>query len=180
MFGFRPSPCICTRGFYWGEEIIRGDRRQNDNPFRWDKVIWNLPVSMEFDPRNAWVYKLNSKTQRVASDFVTLVDDIRGIGGNYIVCTSALYQIATILNYLGEQNVTRRIREDSHAPGMWTESLMETYDNNTYILVHHRRSGIKERSLLRLSDQCLRQMMITCVHILIIKICREREAFLCI
>ena len=57
---------------------------------------------MKFDPRKAWVYKLNENTQRVASDFITFVHDIRVIGGNYIECTSTMYRIATMLKYLGE------------------------------------------------------------------------------
>ena len=117
MFGFRPSPCICTRGYHWREDIVRGDRRRKHNPFRWDKVILKLPGSMQFDSRKSWVYKLNWDTQRVTSDFVTFVDDIRVIVGNYIECTSDMCQIATMLNYLGEQNAARKIREASQIPG---------------------------------------------------------------
>ena len=133
LFGFRPSPFISTRGYYWGEEIIRGYRRRKDNPFRWDKVILNVPGGMNFDPRKAWVYKLNRDTQRVASDFVAFVDDIRVIGGNYIECTSAMYRIATMFNYLGEQNAARNIREASQTPEMWTGAVMETDDKNIYL-----------------------------------------------
>lgn len=116
-----------------GRRGIRGDRRRNDNPFIWDKIILNLPGSVKFDPRKVLVYKLNGDTQRVATDFVTFVDDIRAIGGNYIECTSAMYRIATMLNYLDEQNPTRKIRDASLTPGMWIGVVMETDDKNIYL-----------------------------------------------
>ena len=133
LFGFRPSPYICTRGYYWGKEIIRGDRRKKNNLFRWTKVELNLSGSLNFDPRRSWVYKVNEETQRVAADFVTFVDAIKVIGGNYTECTSAIYIIATMLNYLGEQNAARKIREASQTPGMWTGAVMETDDKNIYL-----------------------------------------------
>ena len=88
---------------------------------------------MKFDHRKACVYKLNGNTQRVASDFVTSVDDMRVIEGNYIECTSSMYRIATMLNYFDEQNAARKIREPSQIPGMCTGAVMETDDKNIYL-----------------------------------------------
>ena len=76
-------------------------------------MVLNLPGSLEFDPRRSWVYKLNEDTQRVAADFVTFVDDIRVIRGDYAKCTSVMYQMATMINYLCEENAARKIREAS-------------------------------------------------------------------
>ena len=32
LMGFRPSPYVCTQTFGWGEDVIRGDRKDEDNP----------------------------------------------------------------------------------------------------------------------------------------------------
>ena len=108
----------------------------------------NLPGSLKFDPRRSWVYKVNEETQRVAADVVTFVDDIRVIGGNYTECTSEIYRIATILNYLGEHNATRKIWEASQSPGMWTGVVMETDDKNIYLSTSQEKWD-KEKAIIK-------------------------------
>ena len=98
-------------------------------------MVLNLPGSLDVDPRRSWVYKLNDDTQRVAADFVTFVDDIRVIGGNYTEYTSVMYRLATMLNYLGEQNAVRKIREASQTLGIWTGAVMDTDDTNIYLSI---------------------------------------------
>jgi hypothetical protein len=41
--GMKPSPWVTTRLLSWLTEIVKGDRSQASNPFKWDKVILNLP-----------------------------------------------------------------------------------------------------------------------------------------
>ena len=36
LMGFKPSPYNVTRAFAWAEEIMRGNRRDGDNPMQWD------------------------------------------------------------------------------------------------------------------------------------------------
>ena len=85
------------------------------NPFRWDSVVMNLPGKNKYDPRKSWVYKLNKATGRIAKDFVIFVDDVRVVWGNHKEYTSAMYMIAKLVNYLGEHNASRKIREASQA-----------------------------------------------------------------
>ena len=97
LMSFRLSPYIYTRGYHWGGEVIRGDRLNKKNPFRWDKVVLNLPGDS--------IYNLTkSLTQRIASDLVTFVDDLRVIWGDYNECTNSMYRVTQIINYLGQQN----------------------------------------------------------------------------
>ena len=97
MFDFRPSPYIATRGNYWGEEIVRGDRLTKANPFRWDSVVMNLPGKNEHDPRKPCVYKINKATGRIAADFFTFVDDVRVVGGK----SQGMYQCQLYDSYIG-------------------------------------------------------------------------------
>eukprot|EP00979_Chaetoceros_neogracilis_P007253 scaffold1521_cov271-Chaetoceros_neogracile.AAC.61 len=50
LMGLRSSPFVCTQTFAWSEEIIMGDHLEISNPFYWDKVILNLPGTLEYDP----------------------------------------------------------------------------------------------------------------------------------
>ena len=72
-------------------------------------------------------------TGRIATDIATFVDNMMGIGGNNKECTRFMYRIATVVNYLGEQNVSRKIREVSQSLWMWTSVPMKTDNRITYL-----------------------------------------------
>ena len=44
-----------TQSFGWSEDCIRGDRKDRDNPLRWDIVILNLPGNDSYDQMKPWV-----------------------------------------------------------------------------------------------------------------------------
>ena len=69
----------------------------------------------------------------IDADFVILMDKVRVIGGDHEECIKSMYMIATIMNYLGEQNTSRKIREASQFPGIWTGAVMETDNKDTYL-----------------------------------------------
>mmetsp|Transcript_785 Transcript_785/g.1178 ORF Transcript_785/g.1178 Transcript_785/m.1178 type:complete len:263 (+) Transcript_785:4218-5006(+) len=64
LVGLKTSPVLCTKAFAWSEEVMKGDRRDDNNILHWDKVILNLPGSPSYDPSFPWVYKLNLKVSR--------------------------------------------------------------------------------------------------------------------
>ena len=49
LMGFKPSPFFATKFYY--EEFVIGDRKEKENPFRFDRVILNLPGKDSFDPQ---------------------------------------------------------------------------------------------------------------------------------
>eukprot|EP00957_Ditylum_brightwellii_P120378 9185056-Ditylum_brightwellii.AAC.1 len=53
MMGLTPSPFLSFKSFLWGEEMIRGDRHQRENPLHWDIVHFNLPASKTYNPKLA-------------------------------------------------------------------------------------------------------------------------------
>ena len=133
LFGFGPSSYICTRLYYWGEEIIRGDKKLEGNQFRWDKLIMNLPGDISYDSTMPWVYKWDSLAKLIVTDFVTFMDDTRVVGGNEPRCTGGMYRIATLTHYLGEQNTIRNWRYASQPPGLWIGGSMDTDNENIYV-----------------------------------------------
>ena len=83
--GFRPSPYNCIRMYLVAEEVIRGDRHDQNNAFQWDLLMLNLPGTCEYKPGLAWITKRRADNS-LASNFVSFVDDQRvtGMGSNRI------------------------------------------------------------------------------------------------
>jgi len=73
--GLKSSPYVCTQTFGWCEDAIRGNWRETNNPFRWDEVVLNLPGAKDYQPEKPWVYRLCSKTGKLAAFFGTYIDD---------------------------------------------------------------------------------------------------------
>jgi len=73
--GLKSSPYVCTQTFGWCEDAIRGNRRETNNPLRWDEVVLNLPGAKDYQPEKPWVYRLCSKTGKLGAFFGTYIDD---------------------------------------------------------------------------------------------------------
>ena len=56
--GLKSSSYQACQAMMVVEEIVKGDRKHPYNPFRWDKVVCNLPGSRRYDPSKPWVYKI--------------------------------------------------------------------------------------------------------------------------
>ena len=54
--GMRPSPWVTIRLLMWMMEIVVGDPKDVRNPFRWDKVVLNLPGDPNYDSSLPRVY----------------------------------------------------------------------------------------------------------------------------
>ena len=57
--GMRPSPWVCTRLLSWMMEVVKGEPKVVDNPFRWDRVVVNCPGMKDYDPSMPRLYKWN-------------------------------------------------------------------------------------------------------------------------
>ena len=51
------SPFSTTRMFAWVIKFIMGDRKDKANPFYWDSVVQNCPVTNEYDPSITRLYR---------------------------------------------------------------------------------------------------------------------------
>jgi hypothetical protein len=75
--GMKPSPYNAVRFYFWGEELSRGNLRDLENPFGYDRVMMNLPGMETYDTTKPKVMKFNSAQDYVAGDVVTFVDNVR-------------------------------------------------------------------------------------------------------
>jgi hypothetical protein len=91
----------------FAEEIIRGDRRDPRNIFRWGKVRLNLPGCEKYDPSLPWVSKVRAKDGKIAVDLFAFMDDFRPVRTNKKEAWLAGGRAASILNHLGIQDAPR-------------------------------------------------------------------------
>ena len=56
--GLKSSPYQAVQAILVAKEMVRGDRRDPKNAYRWDNVRLNLPGSKDYDPRHPWVSKI--------------------------------------------------------------------------------------------------------------------------
>jgi hypothetical protein len=105
--GLRPSPYQAVQGLLWAEEVILGDRRKEENVFRWDRVHLNLPGSTEYDPTKSWVRQLRADDQ-LAAGLQTFVDDSRCHGSSEMECWKASQRVSSVCASLGIQDAARK------------------------------------------------------------------------
>ena len=117
--GFWCSPYIATQSFAWSEEIVVGDLSDPNNPFAWNEIKLNLPGSDSYNPSMPWIYKWNSVADCMPAFFGTYVDDVRSGASTESMCRIATRRIASVVNYLGQQDAARKRRPPSQTPGPW-------------------------------------------------------------
>lgn len=131
FMGFTPSPYITGKLFGWTIDIIMGDRWDRVNPFRWDSVEENLPGMPTYIPTQPRLYKMSES--RIAAAIEAYVDDLRLLGGTELQCHGAASRAAKILQYLGQQNATRKYRPPHVRPGPWCGSFVAVREEAVWV-----------------------------------------------
>ena len=131
--GLTTSPILCTKAFAWSEEMIRGDRLCVSNCLGWDIVHLNLPGSASYNPSLPYAYRVDSKTGQIAGYFGTYVDDIRPVGNTEKHCWRIARRVASVANYLGQQDAPRKRRRITQTPGAWAGALIKAKEENLYV-----------------------------------------------
>jgi hypothetical protein len=141
LMGVKSSPYNCVRIYLLGEEIIRGDRRAASNPMRWDCVKLNLPGTESYDPSRPWMYRYDSVACRLAAFLVSYVDDLRtGSQGSQEEGDKLVHYVASKLNYLGQQDASRKRGFASCRPGAWAGAVVESdQDTGLYVTITQKK-----------------------------------------
>jgi hypothetical protein len=161
LMGFGPSPYTSIRQNLLGEEVVRGDRHDPTNIFRWDRVRLNLPGSDKFDPCIPWVSKVvmcesadGHRCERIACDYVTFVDDVRAAGYSLEATWQAMRRIASMVNYLGIQDAPRKRRSPLKTEaGAWIGALQRIYDHAIVVLTSEQKWAKAKRIIKGLLER---------------------------
>ena len=149
LMGCKSSPYQACQAMNVVEEMIRGNRKDKTNVFRWDYVRLNLPGMADYDPSKPWVSKVRISDGRIAVEFIHFVDDLRPSGPTKEECVKAMRRVASLLNYFGIQDAARKRRDVSQTPGAWTGTIVNTTGPGIYILVDDEKWNNAERSAFR-------------------------------
>jgi len=137
LMGFRSSPYIACKLFGWTLGVVRGNRCDPDNCFKWNTIRMNLPGSLIYDPSIPWITKMDNEEE--ASDVIPYVDDGRPYAGSEKKCREAGKQVAKKTQYLGEQIAARKSRPPSQEPGPWCVSFVVVRDGCVYAYVSQKK-----------------------------------------
>ena len=119
LMGLQLSPYLCTQSFGWSKDFIKGDPNNSDsNPFTWDCVVLNLPGCSFYKLTKPWVYQTKFD-ESLAAFFGTYIDDIRTGDNTEKGCWMSTPRVASQVNYLRQQDASRKRRPPSKKPGAW-------------------------------------------------------------
>jgi hypothetical protein len=137
--GLKSSPYQAVQAMLVAKEIIRGDRHDQSNAFRWDKVRMNLPGSKEYDPSLPWVSKIRVSDGKMAVDLFIYVDNARLTALSEEESWQATRRAASTVNSLGIQETARKRRWGTKRPGAWAGSIVETTEAGVYVTVSQEK-----------------------------------------
>jgi len=150
--GFRFSPYQAVQGILFAEMFIRGDRHDQTNVLRWDRVVLNLPGSPGYSPSLSWLYKVRCDGS-LASDFLIYVDDVRTRGCSAEDCRLVSCQVASMINFLGLQDAACKRREPSLTRGAWAGSIVKLSDGFVSVAISQERWDKTKGILLWIQEQ---------------------------
>ena len=145
--GLKPSPYQAVQAMMVAEEIIRGDPKDPENPYRWDVVRMNLPGKVDYDPTLPWVSKIRLGDQCIACDVVIFVDDLRVSGPTKNEAWQASQRAAGLLNHIGIQDAPRKRRDGSQVPGAWSGCVLRTDRDGVFVYVSQEKWDKTKRLL---------------------------------
>eukprot|EP00956_Cyclotella_meneghiniana_P029273 scaffold70321_cov60-Cyclotella_meneghiniana.AAC.2 len=127
LFGGRPCPFLAVQGHARAIELITGDISDPKNALGWSDVITNWPFDFGYDPSMPRVVRVRHDGE-MAPGFPAFVDDGRISGVSKPICDAATHRFCSKVNYLGEQNASRKRRPASTTPGAWTGKMLWTHE----------------------------------------------------
>ena len=150
FMGFRPSPYIACKLFGWSVDIILGDRWSSKNPFKWNGMAANFPGAQNYNPAKPRLCKMWNED--IAAVIEVYVDDIRSIGFSESNCRDATRRASQLLQYLGQQDATRKYRPPHTRPGPRSGSFVAIKDNSVWVYVSQDKWDKAKKFVLELSE----------------------------
>ena len=139
LMGFRPSPYFTTRALKRVETFLKGDRHADNNIFRWDKVIFNLPGDASYTPTHPRVYRVRVDGDTMAADLFIYIDDLRNTAPSELEGWEGAHQICCRLAWLGIQDAPRKRNYSSQTPRAWAGSIVHSDQDAVTLLVSEEK-----------------------------------------
>jgi hypothetical protein len=124
--GLRDSP---YQSLQWQVRLkfeVYGDRRDRDNPFNWEKVVFNLPVSKGYRSDLPWVMKVRFDGNLEVEIFVYVDDGRVVVGCNPALVWRAARAYAAACSRRGVQDAARKRTSPTMTPVSWAGTITHT------------------------------------------------------
>ena len=135
--GLKLSPNHAIRATLRAEEFITDFPWSSKNPFRYSRVVLNLPGSPDYTPGQPWFY-LERKDGTMASILAIYVDDQRIHAPTEEDAYVSARQVASREAYLGIQDAARKRRAPSQQAGAWAGSIVRTNNSEVGLLISNK------------------------------------------
>ena len=154
LMGAKPSPYQAIRFMLWAEHIVRGDRFDSSNPFRWSYIKLNMPGSNDYDPSVPWLAKVRSDGC-LASEFYIYVDDVRITGPSEDEIWKAIRRFSSMISYLGIQDAARKRRPPTTRPGAWAGSMVYVDSKHVGVYIDQTKWTKTKEHIRWIKDQIM-------------------------
>jgi hypothetical protein len=124
--GSRISPHEAVQFYYLAEAFVRGNRKDEYNPFAWDLICLNLPGSPDYDPSLPRVMNWVTSKGWIACDLIVFIDDLHGTGPTVELAWRVAQTVSSRLQYLGVQDAARKHTPPTTTPGAWAGSVFRS------------------------------------------------------
>jgi hypothetical protein len=118
-FGWSPSPVFALRMLERAIELAKRHMSDSTSAFQWSKVVLNLPVSPDYDPSKHRVQLLRYDG-RIAVGCIAFFYDGRSYAPDNELAQRGITQMCSSLQWLGNQEATRKRRSGGMRPGAWS------------------------------------------------------------
>jgi hypothetical protein len=125
VFGWQSSPYLALRMLARALELVRRHPGDSTSAFAWDRVVLNLPGGDGYDPGRPRVSRLTEDGYPAADD-VSFFDDVRVMAATDERCQAAVRQLASGIQFYGNQDASRKRDEVSQRAGAWAGGIAYT------------------------------------------------------
>lgn len=136
--GLKILPNHAIRATLRAEEFMTSFPWLPSNPFRYSRIVSNLPGTHDYSPAKPWFF-LQRKDGSMASVLAIYVDDQRVHAPSENDAYQAARQIASRESYLGIQDAARKRRAPSQQAGAWAGSILRTNNHEVGLLISENR-----------------------------------------
>ena len=149
--GLRDSP---YQSLQWQTRLkleVYGDRRDLDNPFHRDRVVFNLPGSKGYWADLPWVMKIRWDGE-LAAEVFEYADDGRSIGPTEFLAWQAGQAYGAGCSRRGVQDASRKQTSPSMTPGPWAGTVTHTEGGRVSGMVSQEKWDKTKRLIAEMAD----------------------------
>ena len=135
---FLPSPHQDTKYMCVIKQELRGDRLEVTDIFKWDRVVLNLPCSIEYNPARHWIYKVKNDKKKLAIDMFWYIDEWTLGVPTVWECWKVTQKFCCKFTPFGIKDTGRKRKGASKPPREWLGTVLKIVNGETCLLISQK------------------------------------------